>query len=313
MLAPLRPKAPHVALVPALEDQPRISRVYSSEPSYPEPIRITAAEEIIVPRTPSGLAGLDRVLGGGLVVGSAILLSGSPGAGKSSLVAQLLAGVSRQAGRRVLYATGEESVAQAAMRARRVNAIHDQIWIVAETDVDRVIAHARAIEPAILAIDSIQTMSTEEISGSPGSLVQVRECAARLARYAKETETTTILVGHVTKDGAIAGPKTLEHLVDVTLQLEAGEAEGSAYRYLRAHKNRFGSTLEVGAFEMLEKGLVDADEEAARAADADPTFELGILAQELLDRYQIHGGIIDDGMRERIAGRLDPDAWRRQV
>ncbi len=232
------PLPPHVSLVPdptasgtngdnrtrrdlERQDLPPSSRVFSSEPIYAEPIRITAAEEVIVPRLTTGLSSLDRVLGGGLVEGSVILLGGLPGIGKSTLLAQLLAGASAQAARRVLYATGEESVGQAAMRARRVNAINDQIWIVAETDVDRVIAHARAIEPVVLAVDSIHTTCSDEIGSPPGSLVQVRECAAKLAKFARDTGTTTILIGHVTKSGEIAGP-TLERR-DLTYE-ETGAA-----------------------------------------------------------------------------------------
>jgi DNA repair protein RadA/Sms len=210
-------------------------------------------EHVGGPRRESGIGELDRVLGGGLVAGSIVLLGGDPGVGKSTLLVQALAGLAKTGS--VLYATGEESVAQTAMRARRVDAASEQIAIVAETDVERVIAHAQAARPSILAVDSIQTVFTPMLDSIPGSLAQVRECASRLMQFAKTTGTPTVIVGHVTKDGAIAGPKTLEHLVDVVLQLE-GDG-GGPYRILRAHKNRFGSTQEIGVFEMRGAGMAE--------------------------------------------------------
>jgi DNA repair protein RadA/Sms len=237
-------------------------------------------------RTVSGIGELDRVLGGGLVAGSMILLGGDPGVGKSTLLVQALAGLASaglaasaglggtpgqgnrttsQRGtapshRGVLYATGEESVAQTAMRARRIGAASAAISIVAETDVERILAHAHATRPAILAVDSVQTIYTPILDSIPGSLAQVRECAARLTQFAKTTGTPTIIVGHVTKDGALAGPKTLEHLVDVVLQLEG---DGGPYRILRAHKNRFGSTQEIGVFEMRGGGMSEVPNPSA--------------------------------------------------
>jgi DNA repair protein RadA/Sms len=212
---------------------------------------ITEVSEISAKDRHSTLIGeLDRVLGGGLVAGSMVLLGGDPGVGKSTLLVQALAGLARSRG--VLYATGEESVAQTAMRARRVGAATERLSLVAETDVERILAHAHASRPAILAVDSIQTVYTPMLDSIPGSLAQVRECASRLVQFAKTTGTPTIVVGHVTKDGSIAGPKTLEHLVDVVLQLEG---DAGPYRFLRAHKNRFGSTQELGVFEMRGAGL----------------------------------------------------------
>ncbi|MBV9905311.1 MAG: DNA repair protein RadA [Alphaproteobacteria bacterium] len=202
------------------------------------------------PRRVTGVAEFDRVTGGGIVPGSALLIGGDPGVGKSTLLVQALAGLAR--GKQVLYATGEESVAQTAMRARRVNAAVDTLSLVAETDVERILAHAEAARPAVLAVDSIQTVYTPALDSIPGALAQVRECASRLVQFAKTTGTPTFLVGHVTKDGGLAGPKTLEHLVDVVLQLEG---DGGPYRFLRAHKNRFGSTQELGVFEMRGAGL----------------------------------------------------------
>ncbi len=217
------------------------------------PTSIADVEQIgAADRKGSGIAELDRVLGGGLVAGSLVLLGGDPGVGKSTLLVQALAGWTR--GGNVLYATGEESVAQTAMRAKRVGAGDPRISVVAETNVETILAHAHAARPAVLAIDSIQTVFTPLLDSIPGSVAQVRECASRLMQFAKTTGTPTILVGHVTKDGGIAGPKTLEHLVDVVLQLEG---DGGPYRILRAHKNRFGSTQEIGVFEMRGAGMAE--------------------------------------------------------
>jgi DNA repair protein RadA/Sms len=215
------------------------------------PVPITSVVEISAKdRRTTGIGELDRVLGGGMVAGCLVLLGGDPGIGKSTLLVQALAGLASRGG--VLYATGEESVAQTAMRARRVGAAADELTVVAETDVERILAHAHALTPAVLAVDSIQTVYTPLLDSIPGSLAQVRECASRLMQFAKTTGIPTIIVGHVTKDGAIAGPKALEHLVDVVLQLEG---DGGPYRILRAHKNRFGSTQEIGVFQMGGAGL----------------------------------------------------------
>ena len=205
-------------------------------------------------RRTTGIGELDRVLGGGMVAGCLVLLGGDPGVGKSTLLVQALAGLASRGG--VLYATGEESVAQTAMRARRVGAAAEELIVVAETDVECILAHARAqAHPlSVLAVDSIQTVYTPRLDSIPGSLAQVRECASRLMQFAKTTGIPTIIVGHVTKDGAIAGPKALEHLVDVVLQLEG---DGGPYRILRAHKNRFGSTQEIGVFEMRGAGMAE--------------------------------------------------------
>jgi DNA repair protein RadA/Sms len=227
------------------------------------PISIVDVTEVLAKdRASTKIGELDRVLGGGFVAGSLVLLGGDPGVGKSTLLVQALAGLAATKGARtgVLYATGEESVAQTAMRARRVNAGHPALSIVAETDVERILAHAEKTKPAFLAVDSIQTIYTPILDSIPGSLAQVRECAARLMQFAKTTGVPTILVGHVTKDGGIAGPKTLEHLVDVVLQLEG---DGGPYRILRAHKNRFGSTQEIGVFEMRGAGMAEVPNPSA--------------------------------------------------
>jgi DNA repair protein RadA/Sms len=239
-----------------------IEEVESAEPPRPSatgvsdgqaPIAITQVTELSArDRRTTGIGELDRVLGGGMVAGCLVLLGGDPGIGKSTLLIQALAGLARTGG--VLYATGEESVAQTALRARRVGAATAALTVVAETDVERILAHAAAERPAVLAVDSIQTVYTPLLDSIPGSLAQVRECASRLMQFAKTTGVPTIIVGHVTKDGAIAGPKTLEHLVDVVLQLEG---DAGPYRILRAHKNRFGSTQDIGVFEMRGAGLAE--------------------------------------------------------
>jgi len=231
-------------------EAPRPSSTGVAVGEGPQPI--TDVVEISGTRLVVGIGELDRVLGGGFVAGSAVLLGGDPGVGKSTLLIQALAGLAGNG--RVLYATGEESVAQTAMRARRVGAARDAIALVAETDVEKIVAHAHAARPAILAVDSIQTVYTPALDSIPGSLAQVRECASRLVQFAKTTGTPVVIVGHVTKDGGLAGPKTLEHLVDVVLQLEG---DGGPYRILRAHKNRFGSTQEIGVFEMAGAGMAE--------------------------------------------------------
>jgi DNA repair protein RadA/Sms len=203
----------------------------------------------------TGLGELDRVLGGGLVPGSLVLLGGDPGVGKSTLLCQMLDRVAARTGGAVLYASGEESVAQVGMRARRVGAAADTLALMAETSLERILAEAERAAPVVLAIDSVQTVHTAELGSIPGSIGQVRECTARLMGFAKSRGVATVLVGHVTKDGHIAGPKTLEHMVDVVLQFE-GDGSGP-YRIVRTGKNRFGSTLEVGVFEMRSDGLVE--------------------------------------------------------
>ncbi|HEV7558111.1 MAG TPA: DNA repair protein RadA [Kofleriaceae bacterium] len=230
-------------------------------------------------RSTTGIGELDRVLGGGLVAGSLVLLGGDPGVGKSTLLVQALAGLAGE-GSRVLYATGEESVAQTAMRARRVGAIRGNVSIVAETDVDKILGHAKASRPAILAVDSIQTVYTPLLDSIPGSLAQVRECACRLMQFAKTTGTPTIIVGHVTKDGGLAGPKTLEHTVDVVLQLEG---DGGPYRILRAHKNRFGSTQEIGVFEMRGAGMTEVANPSAHLLAERPVGAPGSIVVASVD------------------------------
>jgi DNA repair protein RadA/Sms len=202
-------------------------------------------------RIPTGVPELDRVLGGGLVPASLVLLGGEPGVGKSTLLLTALAAISRE--RRALLVTGEESTAQVKLRAARLGGA-ERVEILAETGLEAVCATLEQERPDVCVIDSVQTLSSGELGSAPGSVAQVREAAARLLRVAKEAGVATILVGHVTKDGAVAGPRVLEHLVDCVLQFEGDRYH--AHRVLRAAKNRFGSTNELGVFEMTGAGLV---------------------------------------------------------
>lgn len=193
---------------------------------------------------------LNRVLGGGLVPGSMILLGGEPGIGKSTLVLQFA--LHNRCGK-VLYVSGEESVSQIKMRAQRLGAENDDCLFLSGNSLEAVMEHAKVLEPKLLIIDSIQTLATESVDAIPGSLSQIRECTNVLLRFSKENTITTILIGHITKDGQLAGPKILEHMVDTVLQFEGDQQY--MYRILRSMKNRFGSTSEIGIYEMLQSGL----------------------------------------------------------
>jgi DNA repair protein RadA/Sms len=221
-------------------------------------VPLAAASEPAVPRQSTGLPELDRVLGGGLVPGSLVLLGGEPGIGKSTLLLQVAGGVASSGGS-VLYATGEESAAQVRLRAERLGLLRkpaaDPIALLPTSEVGAVVELARASRPRLVVVDSIQTMTVDELDGPAGSVGQVRESALRLMDLAKAEGITVVLVGHVTKDGTIAGPRTLEHLVDAVL--EFGGDRTASLRLVRAAKNRFGSTDEVGVFEMREAGLVE--------------------------------------------------------
>jgi len=212
-------------------------------------------------RLSTGIGELDNVLGGGIVPGSLVLLGGSPGIGKSTLTTMVLANL-HEAGRRTLYVSAEESAAQIRLRAERLSVGALGIPVIAETDLDSVLATLEAERPEVCVIDSVQTLHTMELSSAAGSVAQVREVAAAVMRVAKALEIAVLLVGHVTKDGALAGPRVLEHLVDCVLQFE-GERERT-YRTVRAVKNRFGSTNEAGVFEMRDDGLVEVLDASAR-------------------------------------------------
>jgi DNA repair protein RadA/Sms len=202
---------------------------------------------------PTGMDELDRVLGGGLVPGGVVLLAGEPGVGKSTLL--LEAGALAARSGPVLYVTGEESAAQVRQRADRIGAISDNLFLAAETDFAALLAHVEAVDPRLLIVDSVQTISAAGVEGVPGGVTQVREITAALTALAKQRTLSTVLVGHVTKDGSVAGPRTLEHLVDVVLSFD-GDSRGQL-RMVRALKNRFGPTDEIGCFELGEHGLVE--------------------------------------------------------
>ena len=205
-----------------------------------------------VARTPTGLEELDRVLGGGIVEGAVVLIGGDPGIGKSTLLLQALDALQR-GGLHTLYVTGEESGAQVALRARRLGVGQSQVAVMAEIQLENILATLEQRRPAVAVIDSIQTIYSEQLSSAPGSVAQVRECAAHLTRAAKASGATILLVGHVTKEGALAGPRVLEHMVDTVLYFE-GDTH-SSFRLVRAIKNRFGAVNEIGVFAMTDKGL----------------------------------------------------------
>lgn len=211
-------------------------------------------------RLVSGISELDRVLGGGIVPGSLTLIGGDPGIGKSTLILQLLSTLAAK-GHTLLYVTGEESIAQIHLRAQRLSAMEENILVAAENCVQAIIEMAGRSKAALLAVDSIQTMFSEEVASAPGSVSQVRESAALLLDMAKKSGLPVILVGHVTKDGAIAGPRVLEHMVDTVLYFEGDR--GQVFRILRTVKNRYGSTNEIGVFEMREKGLMEVENPSA--------------------------------------------------
>src|SRR5215203_2398904 len=225
------------------------------------PVKLADVRSERLPRLPTGIGEFDRVLGGGLVPGSLVLLGGSPGIGKSTLTGMAL-GHLAGAGRSTLYVSGEESPAQVRLRAERLGAAALRVPVVAETDADSVLATIEAERPDVCVVDSIQVLYDPGLSGSPGSVGQVQEVAGRLMRVAKERGVAVVLVGHVTKEGSLAGPRVLEHLVDCVLSFE-GERERT-YRTLRALKNRFGSTNETGVFEMREHGLAEVEDASAR-------------------------------------------------
>ncbi len=224
------------------------------------PLPIAAVDTEAWAPAPTGVGEADRVLQGGLVPGSVTVLGGEPGIGKSTLLLQMLAGLALT-GRRCLYVTAEESAQQVRLRAERLGALPPNLWLVSDTALPHVLAHIEAVQPDVVAVDSIQTVYEPSLSSAPGSVAQVRECAHRLVRVSKERAMASVLVGHVTKDGALAGPRALEHLVDTVLSFE-GE-QHHALRLLRAVKHRFGSTDELGLFEMTDAGLAGVPDPSA--------------------------------------------------
>ncbi|WP_319407465.1 DNA repair protein RadA [uncultured Desulfosarcina sp.] len=216
------------------------------------PVPIDAVEIIDEERMSTGIEEFDRVLGGGLVAGTLVLIGGDPGIGKSTIMLQVLHGIAGS-GRKVLYVSGEESVRQLRLRSRRLKTVSPRLLVVSEIDIDAIMAMVESEQPDVLVVDSIQTVFSPEITSAPGSVSQVRESTMRLMLMAKRTGIPTFLVGHVTKEGAIAGPRLLEHMVDTVLYFEGDR--NHIFRILRAVKNRFGSTNEIGVFEMKESGL----------------------------------------------------------
>ena len=263
-------------------------------------------------RTPTGIEEFDRVLGGGLVSGGVVLLGGDPGIGKSTLLLQAMAalGSSGKLGR-ALYVTGEESVEQVALRAQRLGLVNATVELLAEVQLQAIVGAIRTLQPGVVVIDSIQTVYTEALESAPGSVAQVRECAAQLTRLAKQNAITIILVGHVTKEGAIAGPRVLEHIVDTVLYFE-GDTH-SSFRLVRAIKNRFGAANELGVFAMTERGLKGVANPSALflSQHAEAVAGSCVLAtiegsRPLLVEVQALVDPVQGGLARRLAVGLDP-------
>src|SRR5947208_6755282 len=274
----------------------------------PQPLlRLVDVKADEAERIPTGVPELDRVLGGGLVPASLVLVGGEPGVGKSTLLLSALAAMSKD--RRALLVTGEESVAQVKLRAERLGGA-EQVEILAETELETVLSTLETERPDVCVIDSVQTLYSAEVGSAPGSVVQVREAASRLMRAAKELGVATILVGHVTKDGSVAGPRVLEHLVDCVLQFEGDRYH--AHRVLRAVKNRFGSTNELGVFEMTGAGLVgvpDPSEVFGRTTPGEPGAAVACALEgtrPLLLEIQALVAPTDLAMPRRVATGIDP-------
>jgi DNA repair protein RadA/Sms len=250
-------KCPHCNAWNTLEEGPAEAPPSASKNRFQglakvQPVAtLSEIEAADVARTPTGLEELDRVLGGGVVAGGVILIGGDPGIGKSTLLLQAVDALSTQM--KVLYVTGEESGAQVALRSRRLGLDGGRVRVLAEIQLERILNTLQDEQPAFCVIDSIQTLYSDQLSSAPGSVAQVRECAAQLTRTAKTSGTTIVLVGHVTKEGALAGPRVLEHIVDTVLYFE-GDTH-SSFRLVRAIKNRFGAVNEIGVFAMTERGL----------------------------------------------------------
>ncbi|MFE5504544.1 DNA repair protein RadA [Amycolatopsis japonica] len=232
--------------------RPAIARVAAGAPSAPA--RPIGEVDVETARAkPTGVSELDRVLGGGFVPGAVILLAGEPGVGKSTLLLEVAYQWAATAGR-VLYVTGEESAGQVRLRAERTGNVHDEMFLAAESDLSAILGHVDAVKPGVLIVDSVQTMASPQVEGAPGGVTQVRAVTSGLVALAKERGLPIVLVGHVTKDGSVAGPRVLEHLVDVVLQFEGDKH--STLRMLRGIKNRFGAADEIGCFELVEEGIV---------------------------------------------------------
>ena len=237
----------HEEIIPA-SDNKNMSFVAGQEQRKPE--RLDEIKHNEFGRQLSGISEFDRILGGGIVQGSLILLGGEPGVGKSTLALQIALALK---GKKILYVSGEESEEQISLRAGRMKKQNAECYILGETELERILVHSENLKPGLIIIDSVQTINSSSLESSAGTVSQVRECAAKLLKYSKITGIPIILIGHITKDGTLAGPKVLEHIVDVVLYFEGDN--NYVYRILRAAKNRFGSTSELGIFEMAENGL----------------------------------------------------------
>lgn len=251
--------------------------------THAKPQKVTEIEISDEPRIKMPSGELNRVLGGGLVAGSLVLIGGEPGIGKSTLVLQNILSIRTKT---ILYVSGEESPQQLKMRADRIGRMSDNVLIVCDTSLENIIDHIESTEPDIVIVDSIQTIASDDLESSAGSVSQVRECSARLLKYAKESGTPIILIGHINKEGSIAGPKVLEHIVDAVLQFEGDRQH--LYRILRAIKNRFGSTSEIGIYEMCQHGLREVKNPS------------GILMDKQLDGEPLSGdaiGVTLEGIR----------------
>jgi DNA repair protein RadA/Sms len=280
--------------------------LYSEENAPRELSRLTTETS---PRLVFPLTELNRVLGGGLVFGSLVLVGGDPGIGKSTLLLQASSAVAENGGK-VVYVSGEESSQQIKLRSGRLGVGGERLYILPETNIEVILGRLSELSPNLVVVDSIQTVYLEEMTGAPGSVTQIRECTLRLMRWAKRSEIPVLITGHVTKDGAIAGPRVLEHIVDVVLYLE-GETF-SSYRILRSNKNRFGSTNEVGVFEMSGGGLIEvpnpseaflvSHRDGAVGSAVVPTFE---GSRPLLVEIQALTSLASFGPPRRIANGVD--------
>lgn len=251
-----------------------------SLPSGSEPLPLGAVGKVEEKRTTTGIGEFDRVLGGGVVTGSIVLIGGDPGIGKSTLLLQVADRLAR-GGKPVLYVSGEESPRQIGMRACRMGVDAPSLLLLAETSLETILSRAESLSPAALVVDSIQTIHTTSLESAPGSVSQVRECAGRLMIHAKKSGVPVFLVGHVTKDGSLAGPRVLEHLVDTVLSFEGDRSH--SFRILRAVKNRFGSTNEIGVFDMREEGLAEVANPSELFLTERPTEAAGSVVVSSLE------------------------------
>jgi DNA repair protein RadA/Sms len=302
-----RPLVRQVPGLRSLRDARRGACGWGAEAAAKPLLRLVDVEADEAERIPTGVPELDRVLGGGLVPASLVLVGGEPGVGKSTLLLTALAAISKE--RRALLVTGEESTAQVKLRAARLGGAA-KVEILAETELETVCATLERERPEVCVIDSVQTLYSSEIGSAPGSVAQVREAAARLLRVAKQAQVATFLVGHVTKDGTVAGPRVLEHLVDCVLQFEGDRYQ--AHRVLRAAKNRFGSTNELGIFEMTGAGLVGVPEPSelfGRGADGEVGAAVACALEgtrPILLEIQALVAPTDLAMPRRVATGVDP-------